>query len=233
MRLTLFLTNPQFYERFGHDPLEWYERREAYTRSTAANSMVGMILGIGDRHAQNILIDEKTAELIHIDFGITFEQGKTLKTPETVPFRLTADIVDGFGVAGVAGVFSRSCEDTLAVLRNNAEAILTICEVFVHDPLHQWKVTAFKQRRMEMRGEDLEVQNNNGGGAAEEDRSASNNKIPSLEAERMLTRLRQKLQGQMDEGEPLSVAAQVKRAIQEATDDVNLATIYCGWAPFL
>lgn len=32
-------------------------------------SMVGYILGIGDRHVQNMLIDEKTAEIIHIDFG--------------------------------------------------------------------------------------------------------------------------------------------------------------------
>jgi serine-protein kinase ATM len=47
------------------------------------------LTGIGDRHAQNILIDTVTAELVHIDFGIVFEQGKTLTTPETVPFRLT------------------------------------------------------------------------------------------------------------------------------------------------
>lgn len=31
--------------------------------------MIGYVLGIGDRHVSNILIDEKTAELIHIDFG--------------------------------------------------------------------------------------------------------------------------------------------------------------------
>lgn len=48
-----------------------------------------VLTGIGDRHAQNILIDTVTAELVHIDFGIVFEQGKTLTTPETVPFRLT------------------------------------------------------------------------------------------------------------------------------------------------
>lgn len=35
----------------------------------AASSMVGYILGIGDRHVQNILIDKTTAEVIHIDFG--------------------------------------------------------------------------------------------------------------------------------------------------------------------
>lgn len=37
--------------------------------SVATTSMVGYILGLGDRHCQNILIDNNTAELIHIDFG--------------------------------------------------------------------------------------------------------------------------------------------------------------------
>ena len=46
-------------------------------------------LGIGDRHAQNVLIDTVTGELVQIDFGIVLEQGKSLATPETVPFRLT------------------------------------------------------------------------------------------------------------------------------------------------
>jgi ataxia telangiectasia mutated family protein len=51
--------------------------------------MVGYILGIGDRHSHNILVDVLSAEVVHIDFGIVFEQGKVLPTPETVPFRLT------------------------------------------------------------------------------------------------------------------------------------------------
>ena len=32
-------------------------------------SLVGYIVGLGDRHVQNILIDCNTAELIHIDLG--------------------------------------------------------------------------------------------------------------------------------------------------------------------
>lgn len=64
-----------FLEKF-FNPSVWFERRLAYINSVATNSMVGYILGLGDRHLQNILIDEKTAEVIHIDFGIAFEQGK-------------------------------------------------------------------------------------------------------------------------------------------------------------
>lgn len=50
-------------------PGEWFERRLAYTNSVATTSMVGYVLGLGDRHTQNILIDDRTAEVVHIDFG--------------------------------------------------------------------------------------------------------------------------------------------------------------------
>ena len=33
-----------------------------------------------------------------------FVKGKTLETPERVPFRLTQNIVDGLGVSGVEGL---------------------------------------------------------------------------------------------------------------------------------
>ena len=65
-------------------------------------------------------------------------QGKLLHVPEVVPFRLTSDIVDGLGTSGVDGVFRRCAEETLRVLRNDSEVILTVLEVFKYDPLHSW-----------------------------------------------------------------------------------------------
>lgn len=45
--------------------------------------------------------------VLFFHLGVAFEQGKILPTPETVPFRLTRDIVDGMGITGVEGVFRR------------------------------------------------------------------------------------------------------------------------------
>ncbi|XP_021990976.1 serine/threonine-protein kinase ATM-like [Helianthus annuus] len=120
---------PVSYIKADHPPYilaDWFEKRLAYTRSVAASSMMGYIVGLGDRHSMNILIDQATAEVVHIDLGVAFEQGLMLKTPERVPFRLTRDIINGMGVTGVEGVFRRCCEENLSVMRTNKDALLTI-----------------------------------------------------------------------------------------------------------
>jgi FKBP12-rapamycin complex-associated protein len=47
----------------------WLERRTAYTRSLGVMSIVGYILGLGDRHPSNIMLDRGSGKLLHIDFG--------------------------------------------------------------------------------------------------------------------------------------------------------------------
>ena len=53
---------------------------------------------------------------------------------------MTADVVDGLGISGTQGVFQRCAEETLRVLSEGSEVIMTVLEVFKHDPLHSWCV---------------------------------------------------------------------------------------------
>ncbi|CAG0894182.1 unnamed protein product [Cyprideis torosa] len=91
---------------FSRDAQEWLRNTERYTRSTAVMSMVGYVLGLGDRHLDNLLVDLHSGEIIHIDYNVCFEKGLSLKIPENVPFRLTPNIVGAMGVSGleVSGV---------------------------------------------------------------------------------------------------------------------------------
>jgi serine-protein kinase ATM len=125
-------------------PSDWFSKRISYTRSVASNSIVDYIIGLGDRHSHNILIDIKSAEIVHIDLGVAFDQGKLLPIPEVVPFRLTRDICDGFGITGTEGIFRRCSEETMEVLRNNASLLNIIVEVFIHDPLFKWSLSPQK-----------------------------------------------------------------------------------------
>jgi len=100
--------------------------------------MIGYIIGLGDRHLDNILLDLSTGEVIHIDYNICFEKGKTLRVPEKVSCRLTQNIVNAFGITGIEGTFRMSCEHILRVLRKGKETLLTLLEAFVYDPLIDW-----------------------------------------------------------------------------------------------
>ncbi|KAH0404243.1 hypothetical protein KCU89_g1327, partial [Aureobasidium melanogenum] len=137
-----------FFERF-QDPDDWFQKRLNYTRSTATISILGWVLGLGDRHCHNILLDEKSGEAIHIDLGVAFEAGRVLPIPEVVPFRLTRDIVDGMGVTKTEGVFRRCCEFSMDALRAEKDAIMTLLNVLRYDPLYSWTVSPLKARRMQ------------------------------------------------------------------------------------
>ncbi|KAF4581337.1 phosphatidylinositol kinase- protein kinase tor1 [Pleurotus pulmonarius] len=68
----------------------WLERRATYTRSLAVNSMFGYILGLGDRHPSNLMLERSSGKVIHCDYGDCFEIAMHReKFPEKVPFRLT------------------------------------------------------------------------------------------------------------------------------------------------
>ncbi|CAI0398621.1 unnamed protein product, partial [Linum tenue] len=211
-----------FLERFLQ-PADWFDKRLAYTRSVATSSMVGYIVGLGDRHSMNILIDQATAEVVHIDLGVAFEQGLMLKTPERVPFRLTRDVIDGMGVTGVEGVFRRCCEETLSVMRTNKEALLTIIEVFIHDPLYKWALSPLKAlQRQKETDEDLETS------LEDSEEESEGNK----DATRALLRVKQKLDG-YEEGELRSVNGQVQQLIQDAIDPERLCQMFPGWGAWL
>ncbi|KAL4968895.1 DNA-binding protein kinase TEL1 [Aspergillus stella-maris] len=208
-----------FMEKFNN-PDDWFGRRLSYTQSTAAISMLGHVLGLGDRHGHNILLDERTGEVVHIDLGVAFEQGRVLPVPEVVPFRLTRDLVDGMGIAKTEGVFRRCCEFTLEALRQESYSIMTILDVLRYDPLYSWTVSPLRMKKMQEQdpGDQPPVLAGTTG-----DQRPTNE--PS-EADRALTVVAKKL------SKTLSVTATVNELIQQATDEKNLAVLYCGWAAY-
>lgn len=72
-----------------------------YSYSVAVMSIIGYIIGLGDRHLDNVLVDLTTGEVVHIDYNVCFEKGKTLRVPEKVPFRMTQNLRDALGLTGI------------------------------------------------------------------------------------------------------------------------------------
>lgn len=116
----------------------WWHSTKFYSMSLAVMSIIGYIIGLGDRHLDNVLVDLNTGEVVHIDYNVCFEKGKTLRVPEKVPFRLTPNLRATLGVTGVEGMFRLTCEHVLKVMKKGRETVLTLLEAFVYDPLIDW-----------------------------------------------------------------------------------------------
>jgi phosphatidylinositol kinase/protein kinase (PI-3 family) len=62
-----------FVEEFS-GPTAWFESRIKFSRTLAVMSFVGYVLGLGDRHSENILLDATSGAAVHVDFNCLFEK---------------------------------------------------------------------------------------------------------------------------------------------------------------
>jgi ataxia telangiectasia mutated family protein len=109
----------------------------------------------------------------------------------------------------------------MSELRQNYQALTTILDVLIHDPLYRWMLTPGDASRFQREGDSQSDRES----AAPPDNQA---------AERALFRVKQKLQGYSDTThDALSVEGQVTHLIAEATDRDNLCVLFPGWSPWL
>lgn len=121
----------------------WFERRTNYTRSLATMSMVGYVLGLGDRHPSNLMLGRLSGKILHIDFGDCFEVAMTReKYPERIPFRLTRMLINAMEVTGIEGTYRMTCEKVMHVLRKNKDSLMAVLEAFIYDPLLDWRLAS-------------------------------------------------------------------------------------------
>uniref|UniRef100_A0A672GZ99 phosphatidylinositol-4,5-bisphosphate 3-kinase n=1 Tax=Salarias fasciatus TaxID=181472 RepID=A0A672GZ99_SALFA len=105
---------------------------EEFTLSCAGYCVATYVLGIGDRHSDNIMV-RSTGQLFHIDFGHILGNFKSkfgIKR-ERVPFILTHDFIHVIqqgktGYTEKFGSFRQYCEEAYLVLRKNGNLFITL-----------------------------------------------------------------------------------------------------------
>ncbi|KAG7860924.1 hypothetical protein KL939_001491 [Ogataea angusta] len=209
-----------FQDQFPN-PVNWYQCRNDYVKTCAVMSIVGYLVGMGDRHGDNIMLSELSGQILHVDFDCLFDKGKKLAVPERVPFRLTQNMTAAMGVTGYEGTFRKTCEVTMKIIRQNENSLMNVLETFLYDPIMDWKVKHKKRRS-----------------ATEETDSKG------LQPQVAMDTIRRKIKGILDPkdldtgakdsgGLSVSVVAHVDAVIQQATSVENLSQMYIGWMPFL
>ncbi|XP_063349686.1 phosphatidylinositol 4,5-bisphosphate 3-kinase catalytic subunit beta isoform [Pelmatolapia mariae] len=105
---------------------------EEFTLSCAGYCVATYVLGIGDRHSDNIMV-RSNGQLFHIDFGHILGNFKSkfgIKR-ERVPFILTHDFIHVIqqgktGNTEKFGSFRQYCEEAYLILRKNGNLFITL-----------------------------------------------------------------------------------------------------------
>jgi len=231
-----------WFSQIAPDPSVWLSYRTTFCRSQALWCMLGYIVGLGDRHGENILVDTTTGRVVHVDFDCLFCRGMQLERPETVPFRLTQNCVSALGITGVEGAFRESCQVSMGVLRDkhNRETLLSVLQVYIADPLIEWqsKMPGKGQTEGDPNAGTVQARTHIGDIAKKLDGMV--NVGPGLqmstqpEALSVLhASLRHRTLLGVDRGVGLSVTGQVDELLKAAMCKRNLAAMYVGWQPWV
>ncbi|CAF0950646.1 unnamed protein product [Brachionus calyciflorus] len=206
----------EWFLRTFPEPNAWYNARCNYTRTAAVMSVCGYVLGLGDRHCENILMESSNGDCIHVDFNCLFNKGETLGVPEIVPFRLTHNMTEAMGPLGFEGCYRKTCEVTLKILRDYKEPLLTILKTFIYDPLVEWKTPGYKSNES---GETISAK-------GQVHLQNITCRLKGMHTKQWITT------SSRVKALPLSVEGHVNTLIKESTDDRNLSAMYIGWSAF-
>lgn len=127
-------------------PEAWFTLRQNFVGSYSALCASGYMLGIGDRHLGNILINNRSARVIGIDFGCVFGTAtQFLKVPELAPIRMTSQIVNVTSPVGWRAFYLPQMANCFLAFRQSSHLLMNTMDVFVKEPTLNWILEAKRQ----------------------------------------------------------------------------------------
>ncbi|KAI5104092.1 DNA-dependent protein kinase catalytic subunit [Silurus meridionalis] len=127
-------------------PEAFLSLRSHFASSHALLCISQWVLGIGDRHLFNFMINTETGGMIGIDFGHAFGSAtQFLPVPELMPFRLTRQFISLMKPMAESGLIHSVMVHSLRAFRDEPDLLLNTMDVFVKEPSLDWKNFALKQ----------------------------------------------------------------------------------------
>ena len=199
-------------------PESWYNATKNYARSLASTGITGYLLGLQDRHLNNVRINIKTGDLVNIDFGDAFEGTIHKPTPERVPFRLTRNMIAALGTNGIEGRFRSNLENALLLGRQRSfvRSGKEILSIMFNDKsmLHSDDLVKFIEKRLDERFRGVDDPVSIGQNSSELSKFAEQDDLKDLYGE-------------------VPVRTHANAIIARAVDPRNHARMFPGWSSFI
>ncbi|ELT90266.1 hypothetical protein CAPTEDRAFT_124063 [Capitella teleta] len=129
------------YQKLASSPESYFVLRGNYATSHALNCISAYIMGIGDRHLSNHMVDLTNGKMIAINFGHAFGSAtQFLDIPDLIPFRMTRQLRNLLLPLREKGVIEGTMVHSLRALRQHKEQLISTMDVFIKEPSLDWQV---------------------------------------------------------------------------------------------
>uniref|UniRef100_A0A8C3K0K1 DNA-dependent protein kinase catalytic subunit n=1 Tax=Calidris pygmaea TaxID=425635 RepID=A0A8C3K0K1_9CHAR len=132
--------------KMSTSPEAFLALRSHFASSHALMCISHWILGIGDRHLSNFMINKETGGMVGIDFGYAFGSAtQFLGVPELMPFRLTRQFINLMMPVKEWGLIYSVMVHALRAYRADPDLLISTMDVFVKEPSLDWKNSEQRQ----------------------------------------------------------------------------------------
>jgi len=105
----------------------------------ALTSFVGYIMGIGNRPPSNISFSKSTGNVLQSEFYPNYNQEGYIKCDETVPFRLTRNMVNAFTPVHIDGIFNGVMTAAALCFNQYKDQLKHHLMIFLRDDIIAWQ----------------------------------------------------------------------------------------------
>ncbi|XP_041924731.1 DNA-dependent protein kinase catalytic subunit isoform X1 [Alosa sapidissima] len=240
--------------RMSTTPEAFLSLRSHFASSHALLCVSQWLLGIGDRHLSNFMINTETGGMIGIDFGHAFGSAtQFLPVPELMPFRLTRQFVNLMRPLQESGLIRSIMVHSLRAFREQPDLLLNTMDVFVKEPSLDWKNFEMKQLKKGgkwMQSVDVKeinwyplqkvsfarrkLEGANPATITSEELMLGFEKDPAVKGMLAVAQGTEEHNIRAQKGEKdLSVEEQVDCLLDQATDPNLLGRVWVGWEPWI
>uniref|UniRef100_A0A671MAS8 DNA-dependent protein kinase catalytic subunit n=1 Tax=Sinocyclocheilus anshuiensis TaxID=1608454 RepID=A0A671MAS8_9TELE len=222
--------------RMSTTPEAFLSLRSHFSCSHAVLCISQWILGIGDRHLSNFMINTETGGMIGIDFGHAFGSAtQFLPVPEMMPFRLTRQFINLMRPMAESGLIQSVMVHSLRAFRDDPDLLLNTMDVFVKEPSLDWK--NFELKQLKKGGTWTESVNTKEiNWFPLQKVNFARRKLEGANPSTFLTMLtcekEHNIRARHNEKD-LSVEDQVDCLLDQATDPNILGRVWIGWEPWI
>ena len=116
----------KFFHKYNPKPQQLSKALDTFVKSCAGYCVITYILGIGDRHLENVMITT-SGHLFHIDFGYVFGKEPPMKSMAP-PIKFSKEMVEAMGGSNSSHYmeFRNYCCLALRILRKHSGLILNL-----------------------------------------------------------------------------------------------------------